>query len=381
MTEKQNKKVALVLSGGGSRGAYEAGACQALAELGIDFHIITGTSVGAINAAMMAQGELELATKLWKEMDTHRVFDVPEGSQPFEYAKEIVFHQGAGTSGLKTLMDEYIDEEKVRNSKYEVGITAVSLPDFKPHYLFTEDIPKGKFIDYVMASASAFPAIHSYPIDGTEFIDGGYADAIPINMALEKGATHVIAINLKSYGKVNQESVKNAPNLVWIESPWELGFQFIFNINNTLLLLRLGYLDAMKAFGVLDGGYYAFSRGAFDKTTMKMADACAKTFDMDPTIIYTKDVFAEKLLEALKASHAEAEAALEHYKKIPFHLAEAKELLKDVKSIANHRMLTFLIAYNLKEKGTSSVFLSRAAHKLLPEYILAARFLIKFGFI
>ena len=43
-SEKNNKKVALVLSGGGSRGAYEAGACQALAELGIEFDIITGTS-------------------------------------------------------------------------------------------------------------------------------------------------------------------------------------------------------------------------------------------------------------------------------------------------------------------------------------------------
>ena len=69
-SEKTIKKTALVLSGGGSRGAYEAGACQALAELGIEIDIITGTSVGAINAAMVTQGELELATKLWKEMDS-----------------------------------------------------------------------------------------------------------------------------------------------------------------------------------------------------------------------------------------------------------------------------------------------------------------------
>ena len=120
-SEKNNKKVALVLSGGGSRGAYEAGACQALAELGIEFDIITGTSVGAINAAMITQGELELATKLWQEMETHMVFDVPEGSQPFDYAREIVFNQGAGTSGLKALMDKYIDESKIRSSKIDIS--------------------------------------------------------------------------------------------------------------------------------------------------------------------------------------------------------------------------------------------------------------------
>lgn len=101
MSGKNIKKTALVLSGGGARGAYQAGVWRALDELGIKIDIITGTSVGAINAAMVAQGELDLACSLWKEMETHMVFDVPEGSQPIEYAKEIVFNHGAGTSGLK----------------------------------------------------------------------------------------------------------------------------------------------------------------------------------------------------------------------------------------------------------------------------------------
>ncbi|MBQ4650062.1 MAG: patatin-like phospholipase family protein [Firmicutes bacterium] len=377
--KKDNKKTALVLSGGGSRGAYEAGACQALAELGIDIDIITGTSVGAINAAMMTQDELELATKLWKEMETHMVFDVPEGSQPFDYAREIVFNHGAGTSGLKALMDKYIDENKIRNSKLDMGITAVSLPDFKPHFLFMEDIPEGKVIDYIMASASAFPAIHSYPIDGTEFIDGGYADGIPVDMAVKRGATQVIVVNLRGFGKINQDAIKNAPDMIWIESPWDLGFQFVFDLDNTRLLLRLGYLDTMKAYGVLDGGYYAFARGAFDKITTKMADACAKVFDMDPTLIYTRDIFMEKLSAALKASQKDAEEALARHKKTPFILMEAKDVLKDIKSVASDNVVTFLIAYNLKEKGEKSPFLSRAAHRLMPEPILAARFLVKYN--
>ena len=64
MLKKNEKKTALVLSGGGARGAYEAGVWQALTELGIKIDIITGTSVGAINAAMVAQDELELAGRL-----------------------------------------------------------------------------------------------------------------------------------------------------------------------------------------------------------------------------------------------------------------------------------------------------------------------------
>lgn len=388
MKNSEKKKVALVLSGGGSRGAYEAGACQALTELGIDIDIITGTSVGAINAAMVTQGELELATQLWKEMETHMVFDVPEGSQPFDYAREIVFNQGAGTSGLKSLMHKYISEAKIRSSKIDMGITAVSLPDFKPHYLFMDDIPQGKVIDYIMASASAFPAIHSYPIDGTEFIDGGYADTIPIDMAVKRGATHVIAINLRGYGKINHEAIKKAPNLTWIESPWDLGFQFVFDLDNTRLLLRLGYLDTMKAYGVLDGGYYTFVKCAFDKTTMKMADACAKVFDMDPRIIYTQEVFMEKLAAQLAASQSDAEEALKRYKTASFPprdlsalRADMEQLRTDVKNVASDNILAFIVAYSLKERGEKSFFQSRTVQKLMPEPILAAKFLVKYGLV
>ena len=58
MTNRQKSKTALVLSGGGSRGAYEAGVWQALVDLGIKIDIVTGSSVGAINGAMGCQGDL-----------------------------------------------------------------------------------------------------------------------------------------------------------------------------------------------------------------------------------------------------------------------------------------------------------------------------------
>ena len=68
-------KTALVLSGGGSRGAYEIGVWQALCELDVKPSIVTGTSVGALNGAVIAQGDLEKARRLWQELETSRVFD------------------------------------------------------------------------------------------------------------------------------------------------------------------------------------------------------------------------------------------------------------------------------------------------------------------
>ena len=96
------------------------------------------------------------------------------------------------------------------------GIPVVSLPAFEAHYLFKEDIPAGRLTDYIVASASAFPAIHSYEIDGVDYIDGGYADEIPVNMAMQKGATHVIAVNLKGMGLVKYDSIEKAP--IWSTS-------------------------------------------------------------------------------------------------------------------------------------------------------------------
>ena len=228
--------------------------------------------------------------------------------------------------------------------------------------------------------SSAFPAIHSYPIDGVEYIDGGYADEIPVNMAMQKGATHVIAVNLKGMGLVKYDSIKKAPNLVYIEPKWDLGNILIFDRANSKRIMRLGYLDTMKALGLIDGSYFSFAKGTFDKVTLKMADACARIFGLDPLILYTREIFLEKISAAVLASQAEAKEALERYGKLSglSGLPNLKELFSDNKSIANQHIPVFLIAYNLKEKGTGSIFISRAALRLMPDLIYAARFLVKY---
>ncbi|MBQ5441313.1 MAG: patatin-like phospholipase family protein, partial [Firmicutes bacterium] len=126
MEMRNTRKTALVLGGGGSRGAYEIGVWQALKELGIRIDMVYGTSVGAINAAMVAQGDLDLTASLWKELETDTVFDMEPDSKPTDYVKEIVVNQGAGTGPLHELLKKYVDEEKVRASGMDFGITAFS---------------------------------------------------------------------------------------------------------------------------------------------------------------------------------------------------------------------------------------------------------------
>ena len=72
---------AVVLGGGGSKGAYQIGVWQALRELNLDYQVVTGTSVGALNGALMAQGEFDAAWDLWWNMDNTQVM---EGIPPSE---------------------------------------------------------------------------------------------------------------------------------------------------------------------------------------------------------------------------------------------------------------------------------------------------------
>ncbi|MGN0712938.1 MAG: patatin-like phospholipase family protein [Anaerovoracaceae bacterium] len=372
------KKTALVLSGGGSRGAYEAGAWQALTELGIKIDIVTGTSVGAINGAMVVQGDLDNTVRLWKEIETHMIFDVPEGTQPREYAREIVFNKGAGTSGLKKLLEKYIDEETVRKAPADFGVVIVELPTFTPHYVYKEEMKLGQLLDHILASASLYPAIHSCEIDGKEYIDGGYADVMPVQMALDKGADEVIAVYLNAVGIVDRKALQATPNLTLIESRWDLGSTLIFDTDNARRIMRLGYLDAMKAYHVFDGEYYTFARGSFDKATLKMADAAAHVFELDPCLIYTKERFLQALGQAIEGCGEDLEEAMKKYQSSDLPLTATVELLKEIHTMGNKKLLAFLAARNLSEKGADSIFLTRAAMRLMPECILAGRFLSKY---
>ena len=145
--------------------------------------------------------------------------------------------------------------------------------------------------------------------------------------------------------------------------------------------MRLGYLDAMKAYGVFDGAYYAFAKSTFDKTTTKMADATAKIFEMDPCLIYTKDYFIKTLKEAIRSADDNFRRALAKYRETSLKVGGTIEFFKDLKSITNKRFLAFLIAENIKEKGPESIFITRTAIRLFPEYILAGRFLAKFDLV
>jgi Predicted esterase of the alpha-beta hydrolase superfamily len=362
------RKTALVLGGGGSRGAYEIGVWQALKELGISVDIVTGSSVGAINGALVAQGAFELAESLWREIDTPMVFDVE--------LKDIFANAGLGNNKLKELLTRYIDETAIRNSAVEYGLVTAELPSMAPRFLMKSQIPEGKLVDYLLASSTLFPAMKGYEIDNLKFVDGGYTDNLPVGLALDHGATHIIAVNLETVGVIRKKRLNDADFIRIIQSPWDLGNFLVFDRVNSRKIIRLGYLDTLKAFQLYDGTHYCFAKGEFDRRSIKGADTAGFIFELDPEIIYKKYIFNIHLKNAVD-SYAKS-TGQELRSESP--AGKILEGILKAKTALQPKAITMIIARSLKETGDSkNIFLSRPAMKLLREELLAANYLLKEG--
>ena len=297
-------KTALVLAGGGSRGAYELGVWSALSRLGIHPDIVTGTSIGSMNATLVAADQYEAARRLWLTLSTDEIFDY----------KHAIENKGVKFTGVREIMDEAIDEDYVRNSKIELGIVTVEFPNMKPLYLWKEDIPKGKLLDYVFASCACFPVVAPVEIDGKSYVDGGYADNVPIGMALEKNPDRLIVVDLDSFGVRHKEDFKEAEDkMFFIKCAWDLGNMAVFSPAHAEMLRQLGFLDTLKAFGVFAGEKYTFMRGQIPAKNLKIYEMAAELAGMDKTVIYSKDSFAQKLEEAIERNALKTEKVIDKF--------------------------------------------------------------------
>ncbi len=291
----EERKKALVLGGGGSRGSYEVGVWQALHEHGYRPDIVTGTSVGALNGAMVAQDKLDETVRMWRMLTTDMVMDVSVKSDlktmtdqleaMSVFAREAIQNHGADTTPLRRLLTHFIDEEAVRASAVDFGLVAVALPNLKPCAVFTDEIEEGKLIHYLLASSAFFPAMQGQIIHDTVYIDGGYYDNVPIELAVSRGAQDIIAIDLHAPGmhrKIRNPGVE----IRMIEPEWDLGNLLVFDTKTAEHNIAVGYLDGLKFLGVYDGVLYAFDDpGLWDRIDLIVARILALTGELTPRVV------------------------------------------------------------------------------------------------
>ncbi len=266
-------KRALVLSGGGAKGAYQIGVYKALKRLHIKIHIITGTSIGSINGAALVSNDYRKAKKFWLNAETSKIFNY-DFTKPENFPKvlrELILNKGLKLDRAEELLSNVLNERKIRKSKIDYGLVTVNLNTRTPKMLTKEEIPNGKLISYIIASASCFPAVEPRKIDGESYIDGGYYDNMPINLAIQMGADEIIAVDLNAIGIKNKKLDKDV-KVDHINASTKGFFSINFDPKFSRDSILIGYYDTLKHFNKLDGDKYTFKKGQLIKNYNKVKD-------------------------------------------------------------------------------------------------------------
>lgn len=183
-------KRALVLSGGGSRGAYQVGALKALAEDGRSWDSVHGVSVGALNAGWIAMHKKHLhgvcistLYSIWNRvLKTEQIY---AAWAPFGLKYLYSLWKGSLHTGgpLRHLVEEFWDGQLIKDSGIKLTVGCCSLSSGRYHAI---DQTNDRILDYVLASSHLPMVFEPIKIDGELWVDGGIRHQIPILEALKE---------------------------------------------------------------------------------------------------------------------------------------------------------------------------------------------------
>ena len=190
-------KRALILSGGGARGAFQVGVWKYLREINWTPDLICGTSIGAVNAAAIGSGmSVERLIDIWKTHNRSEIYrlKVLKFLSSALYGRP--FKAVLDTAPMRAMLTRHLNLEALRRSPIEIVISAVHLATGRLH-LYNQDVIE---IDHLMAS-SAMPILFPWqPIRGELYWDGGVMANSPLFIALERKIEEIIVVLLSPVG-------------------------------------------------------------------------------------------------------------------------------------------------------------------------------------
>ncbi|HWP80099.1 MAG TPA: patatin-like phospholipase family protein [Candidatus Acidoferrum sp.] len=305
-------KRALALAGGGPRGSYEIGAWKALRELGYTFDIVTGTSIGAINGVLIVQDDIETAHRLWEQVTADKVmvhglslnFDmsyyIENRDSILPFFKRAILNKGVDITPLKEMFDHYINEDKFFRSPIDFGLMTARFPSLTPVSVRKSDVAPGYLPKWVLASASCFPAFPLCEVDGAYYIDGGYVNHLPVDLAFKMGAEEVVAIELRACAA--QHAFFGNPLVTFVEPSRPLGSYLSFDTPIIANNLLLGYNDVMRSLGGYFGSAFTFAPSpSWERREQEIArtlsDLLRVELDSKTRLLGSATPFADRMLK------------------------------------------------------------------------------------
>jgi len=333
------KEYGLVFDGGGARGAYQIGAWKALVEAGVKVNAVAGTSVGALNGALVCMGDVAKAEHIWATMKFSRVMDVDDnwmerlfdrentlGELLSEIGKKIA-EGGVDITPLRELIHEAIDEKKIRESNIEFCLLTFSLSELKKLDLSIQDIPENLLEDFLLASAYLL-GFKNEKLHGKTYLDGGIVNNVPLDSLVDRGYTDIIEVRIYGPGRERRVKLPDGVNVYQIIPRVKLGSILEFREKRSRQNLKIGYYDAKRLLYDLEGRIYYISETHEEcyyekklenitdsqraeilsmlrlshKQTMKelyiaMLEASAKLMRVPKYEVYTVELLLEKVIE------------------------------------------------------------------------------------
>jgi NTE family protein len=199
---------ALILTGGGAKGAYEAGAVAALAEAGLPIRLVAGSSAGALSAAMIVAGRADRLEATWRSLTRERIYSVRAptffaGLLPGWLTLRVLSNASSllDPGPLRELIATSVELERIRSSPIQLVVTTTDLVRREPRVFDNQTVT----VDALVAAAAVpglFPAVY---VDGTLLVDGGLTGRAPVLEALE-AAPVGRALVLLSYAPEEHEA-------------------------------------------------------------------------------------------------------------------------------------------------------------------------------
>jgi len=224
---------------------------------------------------MIAQGDFPLCKSLWEDIsyskiivasdeDIQRIRQLKLNMDDLKHfggkLKDVITDRGFDITPFKNMLNEYIHEDRLRNSKIDLGIVTVNLSDLKATEIFVDEIPYGMVKDYLLASAF-LPVFKNEKIGGKHYIDGGVHDNLPYRMLSNRGYKKLILVRTHP-GEETIIKDDTLEEIIIITPSDSIGRSFTYEKDICSKNIKLGYHDGLRAIkGLMGNQYYFYPKG------------------------------------------------------------------------------------------------------------------------
>lgn len=220
---------ALVISGGGSKGAYAGGVAQYLMEEeGKTYDMYLGTSTGSLLIPHLAVNKIPKLYGMYTNVQQHDIFSVSPFVQRKKGDREYVsidfvnsmwqFIRRKRTFGESKALRRHIkrnfteqEYHLIRAQNKEVVVTVSNLSTNSVEYKSIKDCTYEEFCNWIWISCNYIPFMSIAKVNGFEYADGGLGCVVPIREAINRGATEVDAIILEAENIEHQKVLGKNP--------------------------------------------------------------------------------------------------------------------------------------------------------------------------